>query len=151
MSDRLSLVERIEKAEAYLEGLANTIDDTLDDDSVDWSHELRSVAVELRNVALSLGMQQAAVSALTNTHTILADVAAERERQSQKWGVVSRPPLEWFAILGEEFGEVAEKVTEGYVPPESDFDKQGYRTELIQVAAVAVSAVENLDYGAAGK
>lgn len=67
-----------------------------------------------------------------------------------KWGVVSRPPLEWLAILGEEFGEVAEKVTKGWVPPESNFDIEGYRTELIQLAAVCVSAVENLDYGAAG-
>lgn len=84
------------------------------------------------------------------TTNVLRDVADERKRQDERWGPVSRPPLEWFAIAGEEYGEVAEHVVKGWVPPESDFDREGYRTELIQLAAVCVSAVENLDYGTAG-
>ncbi len=84
------------------------------------------------------------------TINVMRDVARERQRQDEKWGPVSRPPLEWLSILAEEFGEVAEHVTKGWVPPESDFDREGYRTELIQTAAVCASAVECLDYGAAG-
>lgn len=86
----------------------------------------------------------------SNTAVVLADVARERQRQDAKWGSVSRPPLEWLAIAVEEFGEVAEIVTKGWVPPESKFDAYGYREELIQLAAVCVSAVECLDFGTAG-
>lgn len=81
---------------------------------------------------------------------VLEDVAHERQRQDEKWGAVSRPPLEWLGIAAEEFGEVAEKVVKGWVPPENDFDAEGYRTELVQLAAVCVSAVECLDHGTAG-
>lgn len=84
------------------------------------------------------------------TLAILADVSAERERQDAKWGSSHYSPLEWFAVAGEEYGEVAEYVTKGFVPPESNFDAAGYRNELIQLAAVCVAAVEDLDYGAAG-
>jgi hypothetical protein len=86
----------------------------------------------------------------TQAESVLVDVADERQRQDEKWGPCSRPPLEWLGIIAEEFGEVAEKVVKGWVPPESDFDAAGYRLELIQLAACAVSAVENLDYGTAG-
>jgi NTP pyrophosphatase (non-canonical NTP hydrolase) len=82
--------------------------------------------------------------------SVLEDVAHERQRQDEKWGPCQRPPLEWLGIIAEEFGEVAEKVVKGWVPPESDFDAAGYRTELIQLAACCVSAVECLDYGTAG-
>lgn len=84
------------------------------------------------------------------TTSVLHEVAHERQRQDEKWGPVTRPPLEWLGIAAEEFGEVAEKVVKGWVPPESDFDAGGYRTELIQLAAVCVSAVECLDHGTAG-
>lgn len=82
--------------------------------------------------------------------SVLDDIAHERQRQDQKWGPCQRPPLEWLAIIAEEFGEVAEKVVKGWVPPESDFDAAGYREELIQLAACCVSAVECHDYGTAG-
>lgn len=86
----------------------------------------------------------------TYTQAVLDEVCDERVRQDGLWGIVTRNPLEWFSIAGEEYGEVAKHVTKGFVPPESDFDQDGYRTELIQLAAVCVSAVEDLDYGAAG-
>ena len=81
----------------------------------------------------------------SSTQAVLADVSEERDRQRQKWGDNrGYNPLQWFAVLGEEFGEVAEKVTKGFVPPESSFDRDGYRRELTQVAAVAVAAIEEL-------
>lgn len=82
----------------------------------------------------------------TGSLGVIADVIAERSRQDQLWGTErDYTPLQWFAVLGEEYGEVGKKVTQGFVPPESDFDRVGYRKELIQTAAVAVAAVEELD------
>jgi NTP pyrophosphatase (non-canonical NTP hydrolase) len=84
------------------------------------------------------------------TSMVLLDVARERQRQDEKWGPCARPPLEWLGIIAEEFGEVAEKVVKGWVPPEGAFDAAGYREELMHLAASSVSAAESLDYGTAG-
>jgi NTP pyrophosphatase (non-canonical NTP hydrolase) len=65
------------------------------------------------------------------------DVLLERDRQENKWGEQNHIPLYWLAILGEEVGEVNRAVLEK--------DDENYRAELIQVAAVAVAAVENYD------
>jgi NTP pyrophosphatase (non-canonical NTP hydrolase) len=73
---------------------------------------------------------------------VLSDVQRERERQDTKWGVQSHHPLEWLSVLSEEVGEVAEAVNEAHW---HDADWEHYREELIQVAAVAVAAVEALD------
>lgn len=76
-----------------------------------------------------------------NTQEVLQEVAKERERQNTKWGVQRHNPLTWLAILGEEVGEVNKAVLENI------FSRKGleeYRQELIQVAAVAVAAVESL-------
>lgn len=61
-------------------------------------------------------------------------IRRERERQDAKWGVQNHVPLKWQAILAEECGEVAKAVLED--------DDAGYLNELVQVAAVAVSAVQ---------
>ena len=50
---------------------------------------------------------------------------------------------EKFAILGEEFGEVARHVTEGVIDP-ARVDVMKLREELIQVAAVAAGWAESL-------
>lgn len=76
-----------------------------------------------------------------NTQQVLQEVAKERERQNTKWGVQRHNPLTWLAILGEEVGEVNKAVLENI------FSRKGleeYRQELIQVAAVAVAAIESL-------
>lgn len=76
-----------------------------------------------------------------NTQEVLQEVAKERERQNTKWGVQRHNPLTWLAILGEEVGEVNKAVLENI------FSRKGlenYREELIQVAAVAVAAIESL-------
>lgn len=75
--------------------------------------------------------------------TILQEVRAERERQDAKWG--GTPGVDRFsdphyaAVLGEEFGEVCKAWLER--------DVAGLREELVQVAAVAVAWVEELDNG----
>jgi len=65
---------------------------------------------------------------------VLNEVRKERWRQDAKWGVQNHPPLYWLGILGEEFGEVSKAMIED--------QPRSTREELIQVAAVAVAAVE---------
>lgn len=67
---------------------------------------------------------------------IFALIISERQRQDAKWGPqASHTPEKWYAILGEEFGEVAKEVLER---PNS----AKMRAELIQVAAVCVKWLE---------
>jgi len=68
---------------------------------------------------------------------VFAEVKAERERQESLWGQQNHEPLLWNAILGEEVGEVANAILER--------DPANYRTELIQVAAVAIAMVQSFD------
>lgn len=76
------------------------------------------------------------------TSAVLGEVLVERVRQQVKWGEQNHNAPLWFAILGEEVGEVANAFLER--------DMANYRTELIQVAAVAVAMVEAYDRGTTG-
>ena len=69
---------------------------------------------------------------------VLNEVAEERERQDAKWGEQNHDPAIWLAILAEEFGEIGKEVLE---PEPTD----NYRRELVQLAAVAVAAIESFD------
>ncbi len=86
--------------------------------------------------------------------TILQEISLERDRQDSLHGKDrDQQPYEWLMILGEEVGEankgaldvyfmnLAGKIENKVVP----FALQNYREELIQVAAVAVAAIECLD------
>lgn len=99
------------------------------------------------------------------------ELIKERERQNQKFGEQNYKPLEWIAILGEEFGECSKEAVEHHFEyylkeieyPSTPFTNDdlkkyfaavdefrnkllnNYRTEMIQVAAVAIQAVESLD------
>ncbi len=75
--------------------------------------------------------------------TAIQDVAAERRRQEEKWGQQLHAPLWWLAILGEEFGEVCRAC---YEAGQYGVVGEDYRAELIQVAAVAVAAIEAYDH-----
>lgn len=74
---------------------------------------------------------------------VLGEVSQERQRQDDRFGEQNRPPIEWLAILAEEFGEVSREVVDGHFGDEGIRDN--YRTELIQLAAVAVAAAQCLD------
>lgn len=86
------------------------------------------------------------------TGAVLAEIHAERTRQDARWGEQNHPPEIWLMILGEEVGEANQAALEHHF---SQFDKRAaergprdlgdYRTELVQVAAVAVSMIESLD------
>jgi hypothetical protein len=72
------------------------------------------------------------------TWAVLDEVNRERRNQDEEWGAGRQlNPRTWITILGEEFGEVCRADLEN--------DSDGYRAELIQVAAVAVAAVERHD------
>lgn len=70
---------------------------------------------------------------------VLRDIVAERRRQDEKWGPQDHDPHYWLAILAEELGEAAKATIADTV------NREQYRKELVQVAAVAVAAIENLD------
>ena len=67
----------------------------------------------------------------------LPSVLAERKRQDAKWGEQNHPPGTWLVILMEEVGEASEATLE--------MDWNSYRDEMVQVAAVALAAVESCD------
>lgn len=81
------------------------------------------------------------------TFAVLRDIVRERESSDRKWGEQRHDPAVWMAILTEEVGEAAKEVADGAY---RTLDRESYRAELIQVAAVAISAVEALDHGASG-
>jgi len=70
----------------------------------------------------------------TKDKFILKQVSTERARQRQLWGDQSHPAEKWVSLLTEELGEVAKAANER--------DREEYVKELIQVAALAVAAVE---------
>lgn len=86
------------------------------------------------------------------TNRVLYEIAHERQQQDAKWGVQNHDPATWLMVLAEEVGEANQAVFEHLHPT---FDKlaasrgrrslDDYRAELIQVAAVAVAAIESLD------
>jgi NTP pyrophosphatase (non-canonical NTP hydrolase) len=77
--------------------------------------------------------------------SIVLDLEIERCRQDEKWGGVPgierRDDHTYAAVLGEEYGEVCRAWLER--------DTDELRAELIQVAAVALAWIEELDNGGA--
>lgn len=84
-------------------------------------------------------------------------VKSERKRQDAKWGEQNINVVEWIAVLTEEVGEASKEAVDyhfgnGEMKPRlkagDSLQKERLRklhTELIQVAAVAVQAVESID------
>lgn len=70
-------------------------------------------------------------------HDVLQDVLEERRRQDAKWGEQWHTSLYWLGILMEEVGETSKAIIER----KSD----DIRKELVQVAAVAVAWLENIE------
>lgn len=61
-------------------------------------------------------------------------IAIERQRQDNKWGVQDHDDDRWYAILAEEFGEIARGL--------NDNDPENVEEEIIQTAAVCVAWLE---------
>lgn len=78
---------------------------------------------------------------------IAADIMAERARQDEAFGGANHEPVIWAAILTKQAGHVADAALElryGVGLGNAD-DRDYFRNELIQVAAVAIAAIEDLD------
>jgi len=93
-------------------------------------------------------------------------ISAERALQDVKWGQQNHNPMLWYAILGEEFGEVGKEICEhaayaarlteqaSHDPEENRRIARAIRNsphyprlrdELVQLAAVAVAMLESLE------
>lgn len=78
---------------------------------------------------------------------LMGEIAEERIRQFKKWGLQDHSVFKWLVILGEEVGE-ANKAALGIV---ECAEMEDVCEELIQVAAVAISAILALRLRAGGK
>ena len=82
------------------------------------------------------------------TRQVLLQVKKERERQTQLWGKQSyKNPLYWLGILTEEVGEFAQAANETVLDNAKKKHLGGADNmvkELIQIAAVAVAAAEDI-------
>lgn len=96
----------------------------------------------------------------TIMENILNEIRQERKAQNEKWGEQNHNPVEWIAIIGEEFGEAStEAVDFHFANPVKNYKGekvspstgiqinllQDYRKGLIQLSAVIVQAIESLD------
>ena len=77
-------------------------------------------------------------------YILLKEIQEERRRQTEKFGPMYNTPSTWAIILGEEVGEVCRAVLNARAAPDA-VSLTNYRQELIQIAAVAIAAIENLD------
>lgn len=76
------------------------------------------------------------------TEGVLREVAAERIKQTIKFGIQRHDAFKWCAILGEEYGEACQAAVQ------ADYEGKPhelYRKELLHAAAVAVQAIESYD------
>lgn len=74
---------------------------------------------------------------------VLRDVAEERLSQFQKWGKQQHNSDRWAVLIGEEYGEYCQALQQGDEwSKETDADNE--ESELIQIAALCVQAVEQI-------
>ena len=107
-------------------GLAIPVADTTGEDAVSDSQPIAPLSVR----------------ELSPFATVIADVRMERDRQDAKWGEQDHDPFTWLVILTEEVGETAKGALKAHFGGHSLAE---YREEMVQVAAVAVAALECLD------
>lgn len=77
---------------------------------------------------------------------VLEDVRQERAYQDERWPIQSEgdvSPEKWLAIITEEVGEFATEVNDQTF--QDGFYLDNMRHELIQIAASAIRACQNLD------
>lgn len=74
----------------------------------------------------------------------LEDVLKEREKQEKKWGEQNHNPYIYYAILGEEFGELGQSILQTQFGGEHG-GWENVRKEAIHTAAVALAVIECLD------
>lgn len=130
--------------------LVGTIDERLDrlekqQSDTEHSHAAleRAVSVLERAVARD-GAHATALWCDTISDDRAAAIIAERDRQDAKWGPQDHSLPEWLAILMEEVGELAAAIL-GHRFGNDDHPELDWKKEAIQVAAVALSMIEQYD------
>ena len=79
---------------------------------------------------------------------VLEAIAAERQRQIDKWGIYKdMPPPTWLMVLGEEFGEACAAAHDTLYDVAGKADEDHLDAELVQVAAVAIAWLEERRLG----
>ena len=73
---------------------------------------------------------------------LYVEILKEQNRQDLKWGEQNHDPFLYLTVLGEEYGEACQAALQSRYGGKTLAD---YRKELIEVAAVAISAIECLD------
>lgn len=73
---------------------------------------------------------------------VIQKIINERGHQDHKWGIQRHSPELWMAILMEEVGEAAKEILEEQF---SGYKSSGLYSELVQVAAVAIAILEQLE------
>jgi len=73
----------------------------------------------------------------SKVNNISIDICKELKNQENKWGIQNHDPYKWMSILMEEVGEASKAILEQNL--------ENYKEELIQVAAVAISAIDSLE------
>lgn len=83
------------------------------------------------------------------TEMLCDDLIDERRAQDRKFGEQNHLPFVFITILAEELGEAAQAVLKALYeePDKCEEWFANYRTELLQLAAVAVQAIEAFDRG----
>jgi len=77
---------------------------------------------------------------------ILFDVLNERKRQNKKFGKNrTQHPFLWNTILVEEVGEASKDSLDMFFSDKPDEALLRYRKELVEVAAVAIAIIQDLD------
>lgn len=85
---------------------------------------------------------------MTTTNDILREVLSERVGQDAKWGAQVHDFTMWMTILVEEVSEACHATLRNrFCADGGSF--ADIRRELVQVAAVAVAAIEQIDNGRA--
>lgn len=89
---------------------------------------------------------------INNQYNIIDKIYKELDRQQNKWGEQNHHPYKWLAILIEKIGKASEASLEAFPFKEKlnteEYWLNKYREELIQVAAVAISAIDSLERNA---
>jgi len=73
----------------------------------------------------------------SKVNNISIDICKELKNQENKWGIQNHDPYKWMSILMEEVGEASKAILEQNL--------ENYKEELIQVATVAISAIDSLE------
>lgn len=80
--------------------------------------------------------------------SVILDMIAEVNNQRQKWGEQNHDPSFYLNILMEEVGEASKEIVDATFAEGADNIQKHltqYRTEMVQVAAVAISMIESYD------